>query len=261
VRDEVAATRLWYHTMELAPGVVTPGWFDLRPIADRLPWPDVTGARCLDVGTYDGFLAFELERRGAREVVATDIASEDDWDWWPEARATGPTAARDVMGEEKGRGFRVAAEALGSRAQRVEVNVYDLDPDRLGTFDVVVCGSLLLHLRDPLRALARIRAVCTGSFLSVEEVSPWLTLAHPRRPVAHLRPREHFQWWVPNVAGHREMLRAAGFAPQEWRRPLATRFGPGHPPLGWRPRALAWRTATAALGGAVGVPVSAVRAE
>ena len=66
LREEVAAYPLWYHTMELGPGIVTRGWFDLRPIVERMPWPDVRGKRCLDIGTYDGFLAFELERRGAR---------------------------------------------------------------------------------------------------------------------------------------------------------------------------------------------------
>ena len=86
----VQAHPLWYHTLELAPGVLTPGWFDLRPIVDRLPWPDVRGRRCLDVGTYDGFLAFELERRGAREVVCTDLPDEQDWDWPPDMRAQGP---------------------------------------------------------------------------------------------------------------------------------------------------------------------------
>jgi tRNA (mo5U34)-methyltransferase len=247
--------------MELAPGVVTPGWFDLRPIVDQLPWPDVAGARCLDVGTYDGFLAFELERRGAGEVVATDIASEEEWDWWPERRAEGPRAAREAMGEEKGRGFRVAARALGSGVQRMEVNVYDLDPERLGRFDVVVCGSLLLHLRDPLGALERIRAVCAGSFLSIEAISPLLTLTHPRRPVARLRGRPPLDWWLPNSAAHREMLRAAGFAPVGSGRLRTLRFGPGHPPLGWRPRALAWRAATTLIGGRTGVPVSAVLAE
>ena len=70
----IASHPIWYHTIELAPGVETPGWFDLRPIVDQLPWPDVRGKRCLDVGTYDGFLAFEMERRGASVVVATDIA-------------------------------------------------------------------------------------------------------------------------------------------------------------------------------------------
>src|SRR5438477_10034130 len=77
----VAACPFWYHTMELAPGVVTPGWFDLRPVVERMPWPDVSGRRCLDVGTADGFLAFELERRGAAEVVTTDIADHAEWDY------------------------------------------------------------------------------------------------------------------------------------------------------------------------------------
>src|SRR5439155_4349574 len=72
---------LWYHTLELGDGTVTPGWMDLRPIVERLPWPDVRGKRCLDVGTYDGFLAFELERRGAAAVVATDISDHSQWDW------------------------------------------------------------------------------------------------------------------------------------------------------------------------------------
>ena len=29
----------WYHTLELAEGVVTPGWFDHRDVIDRLPLP------------------------------------------------------------------------------------------------------------------------------------------------------------------------------------------------------------------------------
>src|SRR6266496_2314073 len=89
-RAAVAANPHWYHTIDVAPGVETPGWFDLRPIVDRLPWPDVRGRRCLDVGPYDGFLSFELERRGAAEVVATDIGSPNDWDWPYASRTSGP---------------------------------------------------------------------------------------------------------------------------------------------------------------------------
>src|SRR5260370_705542 len=69
LRDQVAG-REWYHTLELAPGVVTPGWFDLRPVADKLPWPDLTGRPCLDVGTFDGFWAFAMARRGGLAHVA-----------------------------------------------------------------------------------------------------------------------------------------------------------------------------------------------
>jgi tRNA (mo5U34)-methyltransferase len=111
----VSANPLWYHTIELAPGVTTPGWFDLRPIVDRFPWPTVGGKRCLDIGTYDGFLAFELERRGAAEVVATDIAAHADWDWPVGMRHTHELAA--VAGPEKGLGFRLAPArpAAGAR--------------------------------------------------------------------------------------------------------------------------------------------------
>ena len=257
--EAVAANRLWYHTLELAPDLVTPGWFDLRPIVERMPWPDVAGLRCLDVGTYDGFLAFELERRGAAEVVATDIAGEEEWDWYPELRDAGPPALAELMGPEKGRGFRVAAEALGSAVERVELSVYDLDPDRVGRFDVVVCGSLLLHLRDPLRALEAIRTVCRGHFLSAEEINLPLSLLYPRRPLAALRPHE-LQWSVPNVAGHRDMLVAAGFEVERTGGPYAIPFGTAHPRTRPGPRALARRALQRLRVGGTGVPTHAILA-
>src|ERR1051326_1597538 len=56
----------WYHTLELPGGVVTPGMFDTRPAATKIGMPpSLAGKRCLDVGTSDGFWAFEMERRGA----------------------------------------------------------------------------------------------------------------------------------------------------------------------------------------------------
>src|SRR4051794_38772814 len=83
VRDAAreVAERDWYHTQELAPGVETPGMFDLRPYVDRygIP-PDLTGKRVLDVGTFEGFWAFELERRGA-EVTAIDVDRVQQLDW------------------------------------------------------------------------------------------------------------------------------------------------------------------------------------
>ncbi len=173
--ETIADVALWYHTLALPGDVVTPGWFDLRAQVHRLPWPDVRGKRCLDVGTYDGFYAFELERRGAAEVVATDIPDHRDWDWPAAIRARGGEALAGLAGE-KGRGFKVARAALGSRVQRELVSVYDLDPGELGQFDVVVCGSLLLHLRDPVRGLEAIGSVCRGSFMSVEQVSLSLSM-------------------------------------------------------------------------------------
>src|SRR5437588_5981940 len=153
-REAVDEVVLWYHTIDLPGGVTTPGWFDLRPIVERMPWPDVRGKRCLDVGTYDGFLAFELERRGAGEVVAVDLGDEQDWDWPADMRAAGRQRLAELAGRQRDRGFRIAREALRSGVERVELSVYDLSPERIGNFHLVVCGSLLLHLRAPVRALA-----------------------------------------------------------------------------------------------------------
>src|SRR5262249_11941931 len=54
------------------------------------------------------------------------------------------------------------ATAQAMRKSRVEwrrCSVYDLSPKTVGIFDVVYCGSLLLHLFNPLQALINIRSV------------------------------------------------------------------------------------------------------
>jgi tRNA (mo5U34)-methyltransferase len=231
--------QLWYHTLELPGGVLTPGWFDLRAQAERLPWPDVRGKRCLDVGTYDGFYAFELERRGAAEVVATDISDHAEWDWPAAMRAGAPADLAAVAGD-KGQGFEVARAALASKVRRIEASAYHLDPDELGRFDVVVCGSLMVHLRDPVRALEAIRSVCDGWFMSVESVSLWLSLRFPRTALAELRfDEQRCQWWEVNAAGHRKMVTTAGFEVTRTARTFIEPFGTGHP--SFRARAPRWR--------------------
>src|SRR4051812_47716207 len=153
----------WYHTLELAPGHVTDGIFDLRPIVDRYALPErMDGLRALDVGTWDGFWAFEMERRGA-EVVALDLDDERDLDWPPRFR---PSAFSD---QPRGRGFALAHELLDSRVERVVRSIYDAFPEDLGQFDLVICGSVLIHLRDQMLALERIANLCRGTFISAEE--------------------------------------------------------------------------------------------
>jgi tRNA (mo5U34)-methyltransferase len=216
--------------MELAPGVVTPGWFDLRPILGEMPWPDVRAKRCLDVGTYDGHLAFELERRGAAEVVATDLSDHAEWDWPVRLRSRGPAALAAIAGPAKGRGFEIARELLGSQVRREQISVYELSPERVGEFDVVVCGSLMLHLRDPLRALAAIRSVCRGLFLSAETI-----IAGGGGPAARLDGVSDLcQWWTPNRAGHRRMVEAAGFDVERETGPYEIPLGAAHPPAARR---------------------------
>jgi tRNA (mo5U34)-methyltransferase len=257
----IAAVRRWYHCLEVAPGIVTPGLFDLRPVVERMPWPDVRGLRCLDVGTADGFLAFELERRGAAEVVALDLPEPEDWDWEAHTAAVGPEYVRALFGSEVSAGLRTACELLGSTVQTVPGSVYDLDPAWLGSFDVVVCGSLLLHLRDPLRALAAIRSVCRGRLLCTNQLDLGRTVAHPRAPLFRLDGVSGItQWWIPNAAGHRQMLRAAGFDLERVSRPYSIPFGPAHPPRGTSPGALGHTLAQLLVTGGRGVPHLAVLA-
>jgi tRNA (mo5U34)-methyltransferase len=260
-RDAVASNQLWYHTMELAPGLVTPGWFDLRPIIDRLPWPQVEGKRCLDVGTYDGHLAFELERRGASEVVATDIPSHIDWDWPYRQRGVADVALGRIAGDQKGAGFEIAKEILGSRVEREWISVYELTPERVGTFDVIVCGSLLLHLQDPIRALEAIRGVCDGSFMSCEQIDLRLTVQHPRLPVARFDGvTERLHWWTANAAGHRRMLESAGFGVERNSGLYANPLGPAHRARKPRPRQIPRLLLRRLVTGGTGVPSVALLA-
>ena len=112
LRREVAKHD-WYHTIELAPGVVTAGWFDTRQVVDRIPFPrSLEGKRGLDVGSFDGFWAFEMARRGAREVVAIDLLDPSLCDWPPGSDG----AVLDAMARRKatGEGFLLAHDVLGS---------------------------------------------------------------------------------------------------------------------------------------------------
>jgi tRNA (mo5U34)-methyltransferase len=196
----------WYHTIELADGVVTRGMFDHRLAVDRYLLPgDLSGMRCLDVGTMDGFWAFEMERRGAREVLAADLAQVDELDWPPHWR---PRVAT-TLDETKEARFKLAAGALSSRVQRIERSVYDLGSD-LGEFDLVFCGDLLVHLKDPVTAIQRMHRVCAGSTIICNPVKRFRFAR--KRALAEFDGIDEFQWWLLSEATLERMMRAVGFA-------------------------------------------------
>ncbi len=243
--DRVASID-WYHTLELAPGVVTPGWLDHRPVTPRIPLPpSLAGRRCLDVGTFNGYWAFELERRGAREVVAIDVLDPRRWDWPVDSDEAAKTIIANRMAG--GAGFEIARRALGSRVQRLDRSVYDLDQRELGDFDLVYVGSLLVHLRDPVRALERVRAVCRETLVVVDGIDLPLTLRSPRTPAARLDGRGRPWWWWPNATGLARLVQAAGFEVLDGPRLLFVPPGGGWKPPRWDPRLLATREGRQAL--------------
>jgi tRNA (mo5U34)-methyltransferase len=192
VTDRIAEYQ-WWQTIELPSGVLTPGGWDLRPTAEQLPWPaTLDGLRCLDVGTWDGFWAFELERRGASEVVGIDLPGPSSW------------------GPPRGETFRLAAELRGSGARFLALDLYDLDPAVHGQFDVVFMGFTLQIVRDPLGALAALRRVCRGSLILLDTVS--LPLSALPAPVARLSARRgHTEFFVFNRRGLARAAELSGF--------------------------------------------------
>lgn len=196
----------WYHTIDLPGGVTTPGYVDLRPMRPKVPIPDLTGKRCLDVGSATGYWAFEMERAGAAEVVSFDLDDKDQEDW-----AVGVKVANEHPADVTVRGFKTAKHHLDSSVHRVDGSVYDLSPGLLGRFDFVFIGNLLLHLRDPIGALMAVRSVCDGPLLSLDVVSPVLSAVHPRQPMYGMWRTQWQQWYLPNRAGRRQQLELAGF--------------------------------------------------
>lgn len=197
----------WYHRFELRPGLMTPGTSDCHPsaVCDFLGVPqDLAGCRALDIGSWDGPLAFELERRGA-EVVALDIQD--------------PTRV----------GFAVARRILCSRVVHVRATVYDLPRLDVGTFDHIVFKGVYYHLKYPLLAFEAIaRCLKFGGRVYFEGEAP---LNHVedldgRRVTVDLSELDELNvpvclsypnrfkggsnWFIPNRACVESWLRASG---------------------------------------------------
>ncbi|HVT49801.1 MAG TPA: DUF1698 domain-containing protein [Vicinamibacterales bacterium] len=192
---QVAAIR-WYHSIDLGGGLVTPGVDETPYRLARLDLPaSFAGQSVLDIGAWDGFFSFEAERRGATRVVAADYFSWHGDGWGRKA------------------GFELARRTLGSHVEDVDVDVMDLSPERLGTFDVVFFLGVLYHLRHPLLALERVASVTRGTLI-LETVVDMVGI---RRPAAAFYPERELNgdptnWWGPNVPAVEGMLKDVGFA-------------------------------------------------
>lgn len=225
LREQVARYG-WYHTIDLGQGVVTPGAFDLRPMMTKLPFPEsLADLRCLDVGTANGFFAFEMAKRGA-ETVAIDLADVSKRDWPPRS----DPALRYRTDDGVRGAFDVARAAIAPAVEWRDVDLYRADEAGLGEFDLIFIGNILLHLRDPVAALNALRPLLTetGRLVSLEPVVPWLSVLFRRQPVARFQGVMEPYWWQANRAGHQRIVAAAGFDIFDTGRLLRMPWGPGH---------------------------------
>lgn len=201
IRYQCIAKRMksisWFHSMEIAPGLWTPGkQTDTHDMLKAVRMPDdLTGKSVLDVGAWDGFYSFEAERRGAGRVLATDSFCWGGEGWGTKA------------------GFLFAREALRSKVEDLDIDCMDIAPERVGTWDVVLFMGVLYHLKNPLEALERMASV-TRELLIVETVVD--TRAGDDRPLLTFYPgaelhNDPTSWFGPNVSAVTAMLRLVGF--------------------------------------------------
>lgn len=208
VRDwaRLREERGWWHSFELPDGSVIEGVSSLADLKHRLAqWPipeDLRGKRVLDIGAWDGWFSFEMERRGA-EVVAIDC--------WDNPR------------------FRQMREALGSRVDYRVLDVYEATPERLGKFDLVLFLAVLYHLKHPLLGLERVCALTEGmaaveSFVLREEHRPG-EQAESRAVMEFYESDEMGgepdNWYGPSLPCLLALCRTAGFARAELRAVLS----------------------------------------
>jgi len=182
----------YYHSIELPDGRVIPGLQSIETQRSRLaqfPIPqDLRGKRVLDIGAWDGWFSFEMERRGA-SVVAVD--------------ATNKTR------------FLEAKAMLNSKVEHVVADICHLTPRDIGYFDIVLFFGVLYHLKHPMLAVERVCELTTD----LACVESFVTDDQPSGTIPAMEFYEgtqlagQFDNWVgPNVSCLLALCRTAGFA-------------------------------------------------
>jgi hypothetical protein len=169
-----------------------------------------------------------METAGA-EVVSYDLSEQFSWDIVPFKGAIDATtdAARRAHLRQINNGYWLAHRALGSRAKAVYGNVYSI-PSEIGSLDVAVFGSILLHLRDPFLALENGARLAREAII-VADVAPLGPLGRLlKRPsfVPSNKPQQrHDTWWLLPPRLVKEYLAILGFTRSTtiWHRQLFRR--------------------------------------
>jgi len=220
----------FYHAMDL-PGVgAMPGVWDLRGrFADYTGRVDLAGRSVLDVGAASGFLSFAAEAAGA-QVTSLDTDDSGKAEMIPHdaVRADPGRFARAYSDryQRMNNAYWFCHGLLGSRCRAYYADVYDLDGE-VGTYDVVLVGQILVHLRNPMLALERLAARCARTLVVTEGMTD-----DPNPTATFLgdaaRPDQFRAWWHLSVAFYVRALAILGFDLASRQRGLYRCDWPGH---------------------------------
>ena len=223
----------WYHSFYFDNDFHKRGSYDIGRDIDSYGFPaDMNGMSVLDVGTGSGWFATYFEQRGA-DVTAVDVRGYCDFDLfgkmdypdpkldkkWPDY--TTPDG-RAIYFSPVSQGFWIMKQILGLKANYVNARIYELCPELFGgkKFDLVFLGALLMHVRDPIGALAAARTVCgnllIANSLRLNDFVPGLPAESARhKPLMTLLTSSAgggFDWWAPDHACLIKWFEAAGFS-------------------------------------------------
>lgn len=185
----------WYHSIELRDGSVITGLQSLDHLRERIaryPIPaDLRGKRVLDIGAWDGWFSFEMERRGA-EVVAVDSAKQ--------------------------RTFLEAKRLLNSKVEYIVEDVCHLSPRDVGYFDIVLFFGVLYHLKHPLLAMERVceltrDMMCIETFVT-DDPAQWQAVPLLEFYETTELAGQFDNWCGPNTSCLLAYMRTAGFVKQ-----------------------------------------------
>lgn len=204
-QDRIAAVH-WFHQFDFGNGLYTHGADAAGPMrhkAELVFRHPVAGKTVLDIGAWDGYFSFDAERRGASRVLATDYFCWGGPGW----------GTQD--------GFNLARELLHSRVEDREIDVLDISPDTVGTFDVVLFLGVLYHVTDPIAYLHRVYSVTREmavieTALDLEDIDrPALSFVNCRdRPTDPRAPlsNDPTNFFGPNSLAVIAMLEHVGFS-------------------------------------------------
>jgi tRNA (mo5U34)-methyltransferase len=187
---------IWYQKWEVFDGILTPGINPVSEICELMQLPaDLSGSRILDIGSANGCMSLECERRGAAEVIGLTPLDHSDW---------GHHQLRDVVG--------------ATRTNFRRGSVYDLNPDVLGYFDIVLFCGVLYHLRYPMLAIDNIRRVATNEvFIETHISDGGLSRSNKDIPLWRFYRldelnSDYSNWFGPNIAAVQQAFESAGFS-------------------------------------------------